>query len=168
MTLDYSLLYTLTPRFSQKDKPTGPGMQRCQNVNRRLRGHYNTDLWWMVFFRSQDDVTKLVCHIYDIMLRLVDKPGLFVLRNCLTESMSGIHSVISSRCLYLITPLLYMFFLLHMFGCFGSCGTYILEVCVLLFVLSCFKFYPYGWEVNMSSLLYTLIIYPCFSLCKAR
>lgn len=46
------------------------------------------------------------------------------LRNCLTESMSGIHSVISSRCLYLITPLLYMFFLLHMFGCFGSCGTY--------------------------------------------
>lgn len=50
--------------------------------------------------------------------------GLFVLRNCLTESMSGIHSVISSRCLYLITPLLYMFFLLHMFGCFGSCGTY--------------------------------------------
>lgn len=70
----------------------------------------------MVFFRSQDDVTKLVCHIYDIMLRLVDKPGLFVL-------LSGIHSVISSRCLYLITPLLYMFFLLHMFGCFGSCGT---------------------------------------------
>lgn len=50
--------------------------------------------------------------------------GLFVLRNCLTESMSGIHSVILSRCLYLITPLLYMFFLLHMFGCFGSCGTY--------------------------------------------
>lgn len=99
-------------------------MQQCLNVNRKLRGHYDTDLWWMVFFRSQDDVTKLVCHIYDIMLRLVDKPGLFVLRNCLTESMSGIHSVISSRCLYLITPLLYMFFLLHMFGCFGSCGTY--------------------------------------------
>lgn len=44
--------------------------------------------------------------------------GLFVLRNCLTESMSGIHSVISSRCLYLITPLLYMFFLLHMFWLF--------------------------------------------------
>lgn len=77
----------------------------------------------MVIFRSQDDVKKLVCHIYDNMLRLADKPGLFVLRNCLTESMSGIHSVISSRCLYLITPLLYMFFLLHMFGCFGSCGT---------------------------------------------
>lgn len=74
MTLDYSLLYTLTPRFSQKDKPTGPGMQQCLNVNRKLRGHYNTDLWWMVFFRSQDDVTKLVCHIYDIMLRLIDKP----------------------------------------------------------------------------------------------
>lgn len=145
-------------------------MQQCLNVNRKLRGHYNTDLWWMVFFRSQDDVTKLVCHIYDIMLRLVDKPGLFVLRNCLTESMSGIHSVISSRCLYLITPLLIyvlssahvwlFWFLWHV--------PYILEVCVLLFVLSCFKFYPYGWEVNMSSLLYTLIIYPCFSLCKAR
>lgn len=44
--------------------------------------------------------------------------GLFVLRNCLTESMSGIHSVILSRCLYLITPLLYMFFLLHMFWLF--------------------------------------------------
>lgn len=143
-------------------------MQQCQNVNRKLRGHYNTDLWWMVFFRSQDDVKKLVCHIYDIMLRLVDKPGLFVLRNCLTESMSGIHSVISSRWLYLITPLLYMFFLLHMFGCFGSCGT--LHSGGLCFVVCpvLFQIYPYGWEVNMSSLLYTLIIYPCFSLCKAR
>lgn len=124
----------------------------------------------MVFFRSQDDVTKLVCHIYDIMLRLVDKPGVFVLRNCLTESMSGIHSVISSRCLYLITPLLYMFFLLHMFGCFGSCGTYPTFWRSVFCCLSCLvsNFTPYGWEVNMSSLLYTLIIYPCFSLCKAR
>lgn len=146
-------------------------MQQCLNVNRKLRGHYNTDLWWMVFFRSQDDVKKLVCHIYDIMLRLVDKPGLFVLRNCLTESMSGIHSVISSRCL------VFCISLLHCYICsfFCTClvvlvlvAPYILEVCVLLFVLSCFKFYPYGWEVNMSSLLYTLIIYPCFSLCKAR
>lgn len=96
--------------------------------------------------------------------------GLFVLRNCLTESMSGIHSVILSRCLYLITPLLYMFFLLHMFGCFGSCGTYPTFWRSVFCCLSCLvsNFTPYGWEVNMSSLLYTLIIYPCFSLCKAR
>lgn len=123
----------------------------------------------VVFFRSQDDVTKLVCHIYDIMLRLIDKPW-SVCSSKLPHRVNVWYpfSNLVSLSVSHYSIAIYVLSSAHVLVVLVLVAPYILEVCVLLFVLSCFKFYPYGWEVNMSSLLYTLIIYPCFSLCKAR
>lgn len=104
------------------------------------------------------------------MLCLDDKPGLFVFQNCLTESLSGIHSVISSRCLYLITPLLYMFFHLHVFWLIlVLVAPYILEVCVLVICPVLFQNPPPLW-LGGKHVIATLYFdhLSIFRLCKVR